>query len=94
MGKVYDFSNFKIGYAKRPYNTLNNEYELSAHRGCNDWLLASHRVAQIVAVADDKDIQIQHYNFVTIADVAKTEPKKTVDVLAIVEVVPISATHP
>lgn len=33
---MYDFSNFKIGYAKRPYNTLNNEYELSAHRGCSD----------------------------------------------------------
>ena len=47
-----------------------------------------------MAVADDKDIQIQHYNFVTIANVAKTEPKKTVDVLAIVEVAPISATHP
>lgn len=35
VGKVYDFSNFKVGYAKRPYNTLNNEYELTAHRGCN-----------------------------------------------------------
>ena len=52
-----------------------------------------HPAAQIVAVADDRDIQIQHYNFVTIADIAKTEPKKTVDVLAIVEVVPVSVTQ-
>lgn len=42
-----------------------------------------------MAVADDKDIQIQHYNFITIADIAKVEPKKTVDVLAVVEVLPL-----
>ena len=41
-----------------------------------------------MAVADDKGIQMQHYNFVTIADIAKVEPKKTVDVMAIVEVSP------
>ena len=36
---------------------------------------------------------MQHYNFVTIADIAKVEPKKTVDVMAIVEVAPIFATQ-
>lgn len=46
-----------------------------------------------MAVADDKGIQMQHYNFVTIADIAKVEPKKTVDVMAIVEVAPIFATQ-
>ena len=41
-GKVYEFGNFRVGFAKRPYNTLNNEYELQAHRGCIFWSLFSN----------------------------------------------------
>ena len=42
-------------------------------------------IAQIQEVGDDKAIQTQHYDFVSIADVAKMEPRKAVDILAIVE---------
>lgn len=34
VGKVYEMGNFRVGFAKRPYNTLNNEYELQANRSC------------------------------------------------------------
>lgn len=36
VGKVYDFCNFKIGFARKPFNTLNNEYELQCIRTCMD----------------------------------------------------------
>lgn len=41
-------------------------------------------LAIISLVGDDKTIQSQHYNFVPISDIAKLEPRKTVDVLAVV----------
>ena len=36
VGKVYDFCNFKIGFARKQFNTLNNEYELQCIRSCGD----------------------------------------------------------
>ena len=35
-------------------------------------------------MGEDVSIQAQHYNFIPISDVIKVEPKKTVDILAVV----------
>ena len=43
VGKVYDFCNFKIGFARKPFNTLNNEYELQCIRTCTE----SERIADV-----------------------------------------------
>lgn len=43
VGKVYDFCNFKIGFARKPFNTLNNEYELQCIRTC----MGSERIADV-----------------------------------------------
>ena len=43
-------------------------------------------IAVISLVGEDASIQAQHYNFIPISDVVKVEPKKTVDVLAVVVV--------
>lgn len=92
VGKVYEMSNFRVNFAKRPYNTLNNEYELQANRTCIIHSFIFHEIASISLVGDDTAIQSQHYNFVPISEVGNMEPKKTVDILAIVIVLLISST--
>lgn len=74
----------KVSFANRRYNPLKNEYELAANRFSQIWS-SEWFIAQIQEVVDDRAIQSQHYDFVSIADVAKMEPRKTVDILAIVE---------
>ena len=91
VGKVYEMSNFRVNFAKRPYNTLNNEYELQANRTCIIHSFIFHEIASISLVGDDTAIQSQHYNFVPISEVGNMEPKKTVDILAIVIVLLISS---
>lgn len=41
-------------------------------------------LAIISLVGEDKTIQSQHYTFVPISEIAKLEPRKTVDILAVV----------
>lgn len=89
---MYEFSNFRVGFAKRPYNTLNNEYELQANRGCTIFAGISP-LAAISLVGEDSTIQAQNYNFIPISDVVKVEPKKTVDVLAVVIVGVLPFVH-
>ena len=58
------------------------------------YLGVSLTLAVISLVGEDASIQVQHYNFIPISDVVKVEPKKTVDVLAIVVVGPALSFHP